>query len=165
MVYLRPYLLQLNPASRVTKYIRCSNDRSEMTPIFKLIYEGHSVFFCPFAFKARSTTVIFVISITSHQTSLLDDVHKVLAVFIGHKLCFWNVFSVPFIYWNTTDLVLHWHCNYLPENNTCGLKIIRTHMVQDIVIIIICGSSKTLSPVRARGVMSTMFTSVSPAWS
>ena len=49
--------------------------------------------FCPFAFKVRSTTLIFVECITFHQTSLLDDVHKVLAVFIGHQLCFWYVFE------------------------------------------------------------------------
>ena len=48
---------------------------------------------CPFAFKARSTTLIFVECITFHQTSLLDDVHKILAVFIGHKLCVWYVFE------------------------------------------------------------------------
>ena len=47
--------------------------------------------FCPFAFKARGTTLIFVECITFHKTSLLDDVHKVLAIFIGHKLCFWYV--------------------------------------------------------------------------
>ena len=44
--------------------------------------------FCPFAFKARSTTLIFVEFITSQQTSLLDDVHTVLAVFNDHKLYF-----------------------------------------------------------------------------
>ena len=49
--------------------------------------------FCPFAIKARNTTLIFVECITFHQTSLLDDVHKGLAVFIGHKLCFWYVFE------------------------------------------------------------------------
>ena len=49
--------------------------------------------FCPFAFKARNTTLIFVEFITFHQTSLLDDVHKVLAVSIGHKLCFWHDFE------------------------------------------------------------------------
>ena len=38
-------------------------------------------YFCPFAFKARSTTLIFVECITFHQTSLLDDVHKVLVFF------------------------------------------------------------------------------------
>ena len=49
-------------------------------------------YFCPFAFKARSTTLILVECITFHQTSLLDDVHKVLVVFTGHKLCFWYMF-------------------------------------------------------------------------
>ena len=49
--------------------------------------------FCPIAFKARSTTLIFLQCITFHQTSLLDDVHKVLAVFTGHKLCLWYVFE------------------------------------------------------------------------
>ena len=50
-------------------------------------------FFCPVAFKARSSILIFIECITFHQTSLLDDVHKVLAVFTGHKLCFWYVFE------------------------------------------------------------------------
>ena len=50
-------------------------------------------YFCPFAFKARRTAPIFVECITVHQTSLLDDVHKVLAVFTGHKLCFVYVFE------------------------------------------------------------------------
>ena len=45
--------------------------------------------FCPFAFKARSTRLVFVECITFHKTSLRDDVHKVLAVFTGHKLCVW----------------------------------------------------------------------------
>ena len=69
--------------------------------LFKYIYmfisyvRGAFSNFCPFAFKARSTTLIFVECITFHQTSLLDDVHKVLAVFIGHKfkLPFWYVFE------------------------------------------------------------------------
>ena len=61
--------------------------------LVSVIYEGHSGFFFPFAFKARSTTLIFVECITIHQTSLLDDVHKVLAVFTGTKLCFWYVFE------------------------------------------------------------------------
>ena len=52
-------------------------------------------YFCSFALKARSTTLIFVECITFHQTSLLDDVHKVLAVFNGHKLCFWYVLVYP----------------------------------------------------------------------
>ena len=42
-------------------------------------------YFCPFALKAISTTLIFVECITFHQTSLLDDVHKGLAVFTYHK--------------------------------------------------------------------------------
>ena len=33
--------------------------------------------------------------------------------------------GVPLKYWNTADLVLHWLRNYLPERNTCDLKIIR----------------------------------------
>ena len=49
--------------------------------------------FCPFAFKAIRITLIFVECITFHQTSLLDDVNKVLAVFTSHKLCFWYVFE------------------------------------------------------------------------
>ena len=71
-----------------------------------IIYEGHSVFLS-LAFKARSTILIFVECITFHQTSLLDDVHKVLTVFTGHKLCFGMFLSIPLIYWNTADLVLH----------------------------------------------------------
>ena len=65
--------------------------------------------FCLFAFKARSTTLIFVecTSITFHKTRLLDDVHKVLAVFTGHKLCFGMFFSIFLIYRNTADLVIH----------------------------------------------------------
>ena len=50
-------------------------------------------YFCPFAFKARSTTLIFIECNTFHQTSLLDDVQKVLAIFTGHKLCFWYIFE------------------------------------------------------------------------
>ena len=50
---------------------------------------------CPFAIKARSTTLIFVDSITFHQTKFLDDVHKVLAVFTGHKIRLWYLFSIP----------------------------------------------------------------------
>ena len=49
--------------------------------------------FCPFAFKARSTTLIFVVCITFHQTSILDDMHQVLTVFTGNKLCFLYVFE------------------------------------------------------------------------
>ena len=45
-------------------------------------------YLCPFAFKARSTTLIFVECLAFQQTSLHDDVDKVLAVFTGHKLCF-----------------------------------------------------------------------------
>ena len=50
--------------------------------------QGAFSIFCPFAFKAISTTLIFVQVITFHQTSLLDDVNKVLAVFTDLKLCF-----------------------------------------------------------------------------
>ena len=42
--------------------------------------------FYPFAVKARSASFIFVECITFHQTNLLDDVHKDLAVFTGYKL-------------------------------------------------------------------------------
>ena len=54
---------------------------------------GSFSIFCPLGFKARSTTLIFVeyTCITFHQTSLLDDVNKGLAVFTGQKLCFWYV--------------------------------------------------------------------------
>ena len=41
-------------------------------------------YFCPFAFKARSTKLVLVVCITFRHTSLLDDVHKVLSVFTGH---------------------------------------------------------------------------------
>ena len=98
--------------------------------------------FCPFAFKARSTTLIFVVCITFHQPSLLDDVHKTLNVVTGHKLCFCMFLSVPLIYWNTADLVLHWRCNYLPESNTCDSNIIRTHGVEDIVRILYVAARK-----------------------
>ena len=52
---------------------------------------------CPFAFKARSATLIFVEFITVHQTSLLDDVHKVLAVLTSHNLCFGMFYYTPHI--------------------------------------------------------------------
>ena len=72
---------------------------SQILNLLKFLYlRGAFSIFCPFAFKARSTTLIFVECITFHQTSLLDDVHKVLAVFTSHKLCFWYVFSIPLIY-------------------------------------------------------------------
>ena len=64
--------------------------------------------FCPFAFKARSITLIFVECITFHQTSLIDDVHKISAVFTGHRLCFWYVFNyTPHILkYSRSDLTL-----------------------------------------------------------
>ena len=80
--------------------------------------------FCPFAFKAKSTTLIFVECFTFHQTSFLDDVHKVSAVFTCNKLCF-SIFlstSIPLIYWNTAELVLHWHWYYLHERASCDLE-------------------------------------------
>ena len=92
--------------------------------------------FCPFALKARSTTLIFVECITFHQTSLLDDVHKVLAVFIGHKLCFLYVFLV---YPSYTEIQQIW--SYIDIEITClkellvTQKIIRTHRVQYTVNI------------------------------
>ena len=79
---------------------------SETMNAFKGLRGAFSIF-CPFVFKARSTTLIFVVCITCHQTSLLDDVHNVLVVFTGHKLCFGMILSVPLIYRNTADLVLH----------------------------------------------------------
>ena len=63
--------------------------------------------FCPFAFKARSTTLIFVKCITFHQTNVLDNVHKVLDVFTGNNLCFGMFLSIPLIYLNAADLVFH----------------------------------------------------------
>ena len=50
------------------------------------------------AYLIRGAFSIFVPSllkecIAFHQTSLLDDVHKILAVFTGHKLCFGYVFQ------------------------------------------------------------------------
>ena len=68
--------------------------------------------------------------------------NKISAVFTGHKLCFWYVFSIPLIYWNTADLVLHWRWNFLPERASCDFKIIRTHRVQDIVSIWYVASRK-----------------------
>ena len=63
----------------------------------KEIREAFSIF-CPLAFKARSTTLIFLECITFHQTSIPDDVHKVSAVFTGHKLCFWYLFEhIPIV--------------------------------------------------------------------
>ena len=41
--------------------------------------------FCPFAVKVRCTALIFIECITFLQTNILDDMHKVLAVFNGHK--------------------------------------------------------------------------------
>ena len=102
---------------------------------FYLEVRGAFSNFCSFVFKARSTTLIFVVCITFHQTSLLDDVQKVLAVFTGHKLCIWYVFGGPLIYWNTADLVLHWHWNYLPERSSCDLENNKNSQVQDIAII------------------------------
>ena len=54
--------------------------------------------FCPFAFKARSTTLIFVECITFHQTSLLDDVHKVLSVSSAISYVFGMFLSISLIY-------------------------------------------------------------------
>ena len=72
-------------------------------------------YFCPFAVKERSTTVIFLVCISFHQSNILDDMHKVLAVFTSHKLCFGILLSIPLICWSAADLVLYWHWNYLPE--------------------------------------------------
>ena len=91
--------------------------------------------FCPYAFKVRSTTLIFLECITFHQASLLklDDVHKVVAVFTGHRL-FW-VFSL--VYPTYTEIQQIW--SYIATEITClkkllvTKKIIRTHNVQDIV--------------------------------
>ena len=60
--------------------------------LLKILYEyvhtrGIQIF-CPFAVNARRTTLIFVEIIAFHQTSLLDDVHKVLTVFTGHTVRF-----------------------------------------------------------------------------
>ena len=63
-----------------------------MKSLFFMIRGAFSIF-CPFAFKTRSTTLIFVVCLTFRQTSLHEDVHKVSAVFTGHKLCFWYVFE------------------------------------------------------------------------
>ena len=82
------------------------------------LWETFSIF-CPLA---RIWILIFVICITFHQTNLLDDVHKVLAVFTGHELRFGIFLSIPLIYWNTVNLVLHWYWNCLPERPYCNLK-------------------------------------------
>ena len=58
-----------------------------------MFIRGAFSIFCPFAVKAISTTLIFVECISFHQTNLLDDVHKVLAVFIDHKLRVWYLFE------------------------------------------------------------------------
>ena len=47
--------------------------------------------FCPFAFKARSTTLIYVECITFHQTNLLDD----LSCFHRPEVTFWYVLVYP----------------------------------------------------------------------
>ena len=57
------------------------------------VIRGAFSIFCPSALKARSTTLIFVECRTFHQTSLLDDLHKVLAVFTGHKLRLWYLYE------------------------------------------------------------------------
>ena len=91
--------------------------------------------FCPFAFKARSTTLIFVECITFHQTSLLDYVHNVLAAFIGHKLCFWCVLVYP----SYTEIQQIW--SFIDIEITClkellvTQKIIKTRREQDTVNI------------------------------
>ena len=71
---------------------------SQIFNLLKFLYLRRAFsIFCPFAFKARSTTLIFVECITLHQTSLLDDVHKVLVVFTSHKLCFYVFEYTPHI--------------------------------------------------------------------
>ena len=40
-------------------------------------YTRDTQYFCPFAVKATSTTLIFVECITFHTTNIIDDVHKV----------------------------------------------------------------------------------------
>ena len=50
-------------------------------------------YFCLFAVKARHTTLIIVECITFHLSNLPDDMHKILAVFTGHKLRFWYLYN------------------------------------------------------------------------
>ena len=57
--------------------------------------------FFSFANKARSTTLTFVECITFNQTNLLYDVHKILAVFIDHKL------RILYLFEYTTHIMKH----------------------------------------------------------
>ena len=53
--------------------------------------------FCPFAFMARNTALIFVECITFYQTNVFDDVQIVFAVFTGHKLHYGIYLSITVI--------------------------------------------------------------------
>ena len=76
-----------------------ANDAAAYTPCSRphrklmLTTTRHIQYFFPSLLKARSTILISVEYITFYQISLFDDVHKVFAVFTGHKLCFWYVFE------------------------------------------------------------------------
>ena len=101
------------------------------TPLYKKKRHTKQMYEGPFAVKARRTTLIFVECITFHQTKFLDDVHKVLSVFTGHKLRLLYLFEYTPIYWNATDL---WHWNYLPKRAFLVLEII-TGLYHDAVLI------------------------------
>ena len=83
--------------------------------------------------------------ITSHQTNLLNDVHKVLlAVFTCHKLRFGICLSIPLIHLSAADLVLYWHWNYLPERTSCNFWNNKNSQDARYCSCIVYGSSKTL---------------------
>ena len=52
---------------------QCNQTRHDMNIVYNTNIRGAFSIFCPFAFKAKSTALIFVECITFHQTSLLDD--------------------------------------------------------------------------------------------
>ena len=104
---------------RIQSYASKSPQVDEFAHIgINYIYEWHSVFLslC-FYSKKYHTDLRRMYYISSN----IIDVHKVLAVFTGNKF-FCMFFSIPLIYWNTADLVLHWHWNYLPEKSFLGLR-------------------------------------------
>ena len=101
-------------------------------------------FLGPFAVKAPKTSLIFVEGIEFHQINLLD-VHKVYAIWTGHKLRFRHLFSIPLLHWNTADLVLYWPWNYLPEKASCYFWNNNNSQGSSYNGYLVCGSCKTFS--------------------
>ena len=55
------------------------------------------------------------------------------------------ILNIPLIYWNTADLVFHWHWNYLPERASCDLENNKNSQGARHFKYMVCGSSKAFS--------------------